>query len=117
MKEGGLGDVKFTLVSYLPRYPTDLVLQARGISAVCGPILEPHLPREGELTTPFCYIVYRKGMPKAVYIDSSRQGELVYLHGADAVRCTCTLPKRWLPRNERIWGPPPSIGSSVLPLQ
>ena len=24
MKEGGLGDVKFTLVSYLPRYPTDL---------------------------------------------------------------------------------------------
>jgi hypothetical protein len=22
--EGGLGDVKFTLVSYLPRYPTDL---------------------------------------------------------------------------------------------
>ena len=26
MKEGGLGDVKFTLVSYLPRYPTDLPL-------------------------------------------------------------------------------------------
>ena len=25
MKEGGLGDVKFTLVSYLPRYPTDLM--------------------------------------------------------------------------------------------
>ena len=27
MKEGGLGDVKFTLVSYLPRYPTDLGLR------------------------------------------------------------------------------------------
>ena len=21
-------------------------------------------------------------------------------------RCTCTVPKRWLPRKERIWGAP-----------
>ena len=25
-------------------------------------------------------------------------------------RCTCTVPKRWLPRKERIWGAPRVIG-------
>ena len=52
MKEGGLGDVKFTLVSYLPRYPTDLTqrpayiymthkgIPATGRDSLCGILAE-----------------------------------------------------------------------------
>ena len=35
MKEGGLGDVKFTLVSYLPRYPTDLLVPHAVLAIRC----------------------------------------------------------------------------------
>ena len=39
MKEGGLGDVKFTLVSYLPRYPTDLMHTLHTNNQVKTPVM------------------------------------------------------------------------------